>query len=115
MYAVVTAGGKQYTVTVGQRIDVERLPVAEGETIELDKVLMVVGDEGNTTVGSPLVTGAKVTAQVMSQFRADKVIAFKYKNKTRYRRKLGHKQPLTRLAILGITTGLEQEVTENGT
>ncbi|MCL4535046.1 MAG: 50S ribosomal protein L21 [Bacteroidetes bacterium] len=106
MYAVIDTGGKQYKVEIGQRIEVEQLPAAEGETIELDRVLMVVGDEG-TIVGQPHVAGAKVVAQVMGHFKDDKVIVFKYKNKTRYRRKLGHRQPLTRLAILGITTAAE--------
>ncbi len=103
MYAVIDTGGKQYRVEVGQRIEVEKLPAAEGETVELDRVLMVVDDNG-ATVGVPHVPGAKVVAQVMAHIRDDKVIAFKYKNKTRYRRKLGHRQPLTRLTVLGITT-----------
>ncbi len=102
MYAVIDTGGKQYRVEVGQRLEVEKLPAAEGDTVELDRVLMVVDDNG-ATVGRPHVPGAKVVAQVMEHFRDDKVIAFKYKNKTRYRRKLGHRQPLTRLTVLGIT------------
>jgi large subunit ribosomal protein L21 len=98
---------------VGQHIEVEPLPAAEGDTIELDRVLMLVGEDG-VTVGSPHVAGAKVVAQVMSHYRDDKVIVFKYKNKTRYRRKLGHRQPQTRLAILGITTAAGQEETDYG-
>ncbi len=108
MYAVIGTGGKQYRVEVGQRIEVERLSAAEGDTVELDRVLMLVDDNG-ATVGHPHVPGAKVVAQVMGHFRNDKVIAFKYKNKTRYRRKLGHRQPVTRLTVLGITTAEEPE------
>jgi large subunit ribosomal protein L21 len=102
VYAVIDTGGKQYKVEVGQRLEVEKVPGSVGDTIELDKVLMLVGDEG-TVVGAPHITGAKVVAQVMDQFKSEKVIVFKYKNKTRYRRKLGHRQPHTRLTILGIT------------
>jgi large subunit ribosomal protein L21 len=113
VYAVINTGGKQYRVEVGQRVEVEKIPGSIGETVELDKVLMVVGDEG-AVVGSPHVPGAKVIAQVMDQYKGEKVIVFKYKNKTRYRRKLGHRQPHTRLAILGITTASEQEEAGNG-
>ena len=114
MYAVVDTGGKQYRVEVGQRIEVEQLPAAEGETVELDHVLMVTGDEG-TQVGRPYLEGARVVAQILSHDDADKVIVFKYKNKTRYRRKLGHRQPHTRLAILGISLASEEGESENGT
>ena len=113
VYAVVDTGGKQYKVEVGQRIEVERLPGTEGDTIELDKVLMIVGDEG-VTVGQPHIPGARVVAQVMGHYKDEKVIVFKYKNKTRYRRKVGHRQPRTRLAILGISTASEEGGTEHG-
>ncbi|HIC93080.1 MAG TPA: 50S ribosomal protein L21 [Anaerolineae bacterium] len=98
MYAVVETGGKQYRVEVGQIIEVEKLPFAVGEKVELDRVLLVAdGDE--VKVGQPTVKGAKVLATVVGHGRGKKVIVFKYKPKERYRRKLGHRQAYTRLLI----------------
>lgn len=102
-FAVVETGSKQYKVAPGTSIDVEYLPVAEGETVELDRVLLV-SKEGQVTVGTPTVAGAKVVATVTAQDRGDKIIVFKYKAKTRYRRKTGHRQDYTRLAIQEIVT-----------
>lgn len=98
MYAVVETGGKQYRVTVGQTIEVEKLPFAVGEKVELDKVLLVAdGDE--VKVGQPIVKGAKVLATVVEHGKGKKIIVFKYKPKERYRRKKGHRQAYTRLRI----------------
>ncbi len=97
-FAVVETGGKQYKVKAGEVIDVEKLPAEAGDSIELDRVLLVAaGDQ--VTVGTPTVPGAKVLATVLAQDRGKKVIVFKYKAKVRYRRKLGHRQDLTRLQI----------------
>jgi large subunit ribosomal protein L21 len=85
-------------VAEGQTIDVERLKVAEGGTVELDRVLMLV-DGDNVTVGKPLVEGARVLATAKKNGRGDKIIVFKYKAKVRYRRKNGHRQLITTLAI----------------
>jgi large subunit ribosomal protein L21 len=98
MYAVVKTGGKQYSVRPGQSIDVEKLPYDVGAEIELDQVLLVAGD-GPSKIGQPLVEGARVRATVTRQAKGRKVIVFKYKNKNRYRRKLGHRQLYTRLRI----------------
>ena len=98
MYAVVETGGKQYRVAVGQYIDVEKIDAGDGDEVALDRVLLVTA-EGQTTVGAPLVVGARVLATVERQFKDDKVIVFKMQAKKRYRRKRGHRQPLTRLAI----------------
>lgn len=98
MYAVVETGGKQYKVVPGQTVDVEKLPAEAGEIVELDRVLLVSEDD-KLAVGSPTVPGAKVIAQVVDQVKGEKVIVFKYKPKTRYRRKTGHRQAYTRLAI----------------
>lgn len=98
MYAVVETGGKQYKVAPGQTIDVEKLPVEAGQTVELDRVLLISEDE-KVAVGSPTVPGAKVVATVVEQVKGEKIIVFKYKPKTRYRRKTGHRQEYTRLAI----------------
>jgi len=103
MYAIVKTGGHQYKVRVGDQLDVEKLPVAAGEQIELNDVLMVSGDDDSVQIGNPLLTGAHVTARVVNQHRGEKIVVFKYKPKKRYRRKMGHRQDLTRLAITGIT------------
>ena len=97
MYAVVETGGKQYKVTVGETIDVERLKAEIGETVQLDRVLMVADGE-KVQVGSPM-DGASVSATVVDHDRARKVIVFKYRAKQRYRRKTGHRQDYTRLRI----------------
>ena len=98
MYAVVEMGGKQYKVSAGDNVDVEKLPFEVGEKVELDRVLLVAdGDE--VRVGQPTVEGAKVLATVTDQAKDRKVIVFKYKPKERYRRKKGHRQAYTRLMI----------------
>jgi large subunit ribosomal protein L21 len=104
MYAVIRTGGKQYTVREGQQLDVETLQGGAGDQIEFTDVLLV-GDGDQVTVGAPTVSGARVVAEVLSQGRAKKVTIFKYKSKTRYRRKLGHRQPYTRLAVRQIMAG----------
>ena len=104
MYAVVETGGKQYRVKPGDTLDVERLDGSAGETIELDRVLLVGGD-GETTVGRPMVPGARVLAELVEQTRGEKIIVFKYKSKVRYRRKTGHRQRLTRLRVTEIQKG----------
>lgn len=97
MYAVVETGGKQYKVSAGQLLDVERLPQGTGEQIELTNVLMVVDDE-TVQVGHPTVKGAMVRATVIDQVHGKKVRTFKYTGK-RYRRRIGHRQQYTRLRI----------------
>lgn len=98
MYAIVEAGGHQYKVSPGDTIEVEKLPHAVGDSVELERVLLV-GDGERVAVGQPTVSGAKVIATVADQFRDKKIIVFKYKAKSRYRRKQGHRQNLTRLTI----------------
>ncbi|MFC2004665.1 50S ribosomal protein L21 [Chloroflexota bacterium] len=98
MYAIIETGGKQYKVTSGQVIDVDRLDVAEGNTVELDRVLLIASDD-KVTVGTPTVDGAKVLATSQGEGKGKKVIVFKYKPKVRYRKKTGHRQHYTRLAI----------------
>lgn len=98
MYAVVETGGKQYRVAVGETVDVELLPVAPGQPVTLDRVLMVSDEEG-VRVGQPTVEGAQVRATVVEHGRGRKVVVFKYKAKNRYRRKTGHRQGFTRLHI----------------
>ncbi len=97
-YAIVETGGKQYKVTAGQKVDVDRLAVAEGENVELSRVLLIVDDK-DTIIGSPTIDGAKVMATCLGERKGDKIIVFKYKPKVRYRRKTGHRQLYTRLEI----------------
>ena len=109
IYALVETGGKQYKVVPGQVIEVERLAVASGDTVELDRVLLVASEE-KVVVGKPVVEGAKVIAEVLGEEKGDKVIVFKYKPKVRYRRKRGHRQLHTRLAIKDILLGEAKRV-----
>ena len=98
MYAVVKTGGKQYRVSPGDSIDVEKLPHEVGEQVELDEVLLVANGSG-TQIGRPLVEGAKVKATVTRQAKGRKVIIFKIRPSKRYRRRKGHRQHFTRLRI----------------
>jgi large subunit ribosomal protein L21 len=100
-YAIIATGGKQYRVTVGDVITVERLDAEAGSSVTIDDVLLIGGD-GSTRIGTPLVEGASVSADVVDNLRGEKIIVFKYKPKKRYRRRTGHRQALTRLAITGI-------------
>lgn len=116
IYAIIETGGKQYKVTPGKVLDVEHLAAAQGATVELDRVLLV-GDGEQVTVGSPVVAGAKVVATSQGDKRARKIVIFKYKNKTRYRRKTGHRQLYTRLMvdrIVGPEAGQETSEVKNG-
>ena len=103
-YAIVEDGGKQYKAIEGIVIDVDRFPAEEGEQIDLERVLLVAED-GEVTVGTPLVEGAKVQATVVSQVKGPKIVVFKYKPQVRYRVKQGHRQQYTRLMIDSITVG----------
>ena len=98
IYAIIETGGKQYQVTPGQTIDVERLDVTEGGKIDLDRVLLIA-DGDKVTVGTPTVEGAKVIATSQGEGKGKKVIVLKYKPKVRYRKKTGHRQLYTRLVI----------------
>ncbi|MCE2470425.1 MAG: 50S ribosomal protein L21 [Anaerolineae bacterium] len=98
MYAIIRSGGKQYRAEVGATIDVDRLPQEVGETIDLSDVLLVA-DEEVAKIGQPLVEGARVSATVVEQFRSKKIIVYKYRQRTNYRRKQGHRQYYTRLRI----------------
>jgi large subunit ribosomal protein L21 len=103
-YAVFKTGGKQYRVKPGDVLDVEKLPVEVDSVTEFSEVLLV-SDGGEATVGSPYVAGARVLAQVKSHYKDKKIIVFKYKAKTRYRRMRGHRQEYTRLLVQDIKVG----------
>ncbi|MFO7982628.1 MAG: 50S ribosomal protein L21 [Desulfuromonadales bacterium] len=100
MYAVIKTGGKQYKVSEGDLMKVEKLAGEVGETIELGEILMVGGEE--VKIGTPLLSGAKVTARIMEQGKDKKVLVFRSKRRKTYRKKYGHRQPITRLKITGI-------------
>lgn len=101
MYAIFETGGKQYRVSPGETIQVEKLDIPVGETITFDRVLLVADGE-NVRVGRPVVEGAMIRAHVLGQGKSRKVIVFRYKPKQRYRRKKGHRQPYTLLRIEAI-------------
>ena len=101
-YAIVQTGSKQYRVQTGDNIRVESLPVYTGEIVSIDDVLMVSRD-GDVKVGTPVVDGARVRAQVTSRGRGRKITVFKYKSKVRYRRTKGHRQHYTDLRIIDIS------------
>ena len=98
MYAIIETGGKQYKVSEGDVITVEKLGVEAGSSFTFDKVL-VVSNEGDLTVGAPYVAGASVAASVMGDGKAKKVIIYKYKPKKGFHKKNGHRQPFTKLQI----------------
>lgn len=96
--AVIKTGGKQYLVKEGEKIKIEKIEKKEGEEVEFKEVLFLEKD-GKVKIGKPLVEGAKVLGKVLKQGRSKKIIVFKYKPKTRYRKKKGHRQPFTEVLI----------------
>jgi len=98
MYAVIETGGKQYKVSEGDVIFVEKLGVEEGEAVTFDKVL-IVGNDADVTIGAPTVAGATVEGKVVKNGKAKKIYVFKMKRKKNYRRKKGHRQPFTKVEI----------------
>jgi large subunit ribosomal protein L21 len=107
VYAIVETGGRQYRAEVGQTIQTEKLPHEVGESISLDRVLLVADDE-NLTIGTPVVPNASVQATVVDQFKGKKIHVLKYKPKKRYRVRQGHRQNYTRLRIDEIVAGGER-------
>jgi large subunit ribosomal protein L21 len=101
MYAVIQTGGKQYRVTEGQTLKVEKLDADQGANIELDKVLMVADGE-NVKIGAPYVDGGKVTATVEAHGRGDKVTIVKFRRRKHHRKQMGHRQHYTAIKITGI-------------
>jgi len=104
-FAVIKTGGKQYKVKEGDKIKIEKLSAEAGKSVKFDEVLLMVDSKsGETKIGTPLVSGARVEAKVLQQGRDKKVKVVKYKSKTRYTRVYGHKQPYTQVEILKIST-----------
>lgn len=101
MFAVIKTGGKQYRVKSGDKLQVEKLEAKEGDKINIEEVLFL-GDDKESTVGTPLIKGAKVSAKILEHKRAPKITVFKKKRRQNYRRKKGHKQNLTVIEITEI-------------
>lgn len=102
-FAVIETGGKQYRVSEGNKIKIEKLNAEEGKDFVFDKVLLVNTEKGSK-IGTPYVEGAKVEGKVLSQGRNKKIIVFRYHAKTRYRKKKGHRQPFTEVEIVKISS-----------
>jgi large subunit ribosomal protein L21 len=102
MYAVIVTGGKQYRVSEGDKVRVEKVDAAEGDSVELDKVLMIV-DGDDIRVGSPVLDGGRVTAQVRAHGRGDKVEIIKFRRRKHHMKRQGHRQAYTELEITGIS------------
>ena len=98
MYAIIKTGGKQYRVQEGETIFVEKLEAEVDSAVVFD-VVLAVGGEGDLKVGTPVVSGAKVTGKVVAQGKEKKILVFKYKAKSNYRRRQGHRQPFTKVVI----------------
>ncbi len=111
IYAIVRSGGKQYRVEPEQLIDVDSLPAEVGSTVEMTDILLIAVN-GDVKVGRPVLEGARVIAEVVEQGRGPKIIVFKYKAKTRYRRRRGHRQGYTRLVVRQILTAEESPEVE---
>jgi len=101
MYAVIKTGGKQYRVQPGETVQVEKLDVEVGKTVEFDEVLLVADGE-NIRLGTPHVAGAKVVAEVVDQGRDKKILVYKYRRRKAWHRKQGHRQPFTALKVTEI-------------
>jgi large subunit ribosomal protein L21 len=101
MYAIIEEGGKQFKVTSGDTIQVDRAPEGDAKTLTFDRVLLVAG-EGSPRIGAPLVSGASVTADVLGPVKGPKVVSVKYKRRKGYRKKIGHRQQYTSVKITGI-------------
>ena len=98
IYAIIQSGGKQYKVTPGKTVDIDLTGAAEGDKVELDKVLLIADDK-NVTVGTPTIEGAKVLATSKGLTKGDKIVILKFKHKDHFTKRGGHRQKFTRLAI----------------
>ncbi len=102
MYAVIVTGGKQYRVSQGDKLRVEKLDAAEGDSVNLDQILMVV-DGDDVKIGTPVLDGGKVTAEVKAHGRGDKVDIIKFRRRKHHMKRQGHRQAYTELEITGIS------------
>ena len=100
MYAIIATGGKQYRVSEGDVIYIEKIDAQVDSTVSFD--VLLVGNEGDVKIGTPVVEGVKAEGKVVGQVRGEKIVVFKYKSKKNYRRKQGHRQPYTKVEITKI-------------
>lgn len=100
MYAIIATGGKQYRVSEGDVIYTEKIDAQVDSTVSFDVLLM--GNDGDVKIGTPVVEGVKVEGKVVGQIRGEKIVVYKYKSKKNYRRKQGHRQPYTKVEITKI-------------
>ena len=100
MYAIIATGGKQYRVSEGDVIYIEKIDAQVDSTVSFDVLLM--GNDGDVKIGTPVVEGVKVEGKVVGQIRGEKIVVYKYKSKKNYRRKQGHRQPYTKVTIASI-------------
>ena len=101
MYAVVKTGGKQYRVSKGDQVKIEKIPGEVGDEVRFDEVLMI-GGTPEVKLGTPHVSGASVSARILGQDRSKKIVVFKFKRRKGYKKKQGHRQAFTRVEITGI-------------
>ncbi|NLO21358.1 MAG: 50S ribosomal protein L21 [Syntrophomonadaceae bacterium] len=99
MYALIQTGGKQYKVSEGTIVKIEKVEGEAGSNVVLDQVLMINDENGIVQIGNPLLENARITAKILEQGKNKKIIVYKYKKRKNYRRKQGHRQPYTRLLI----------------
>ena len=114
LYAIIENGGKQYKAVEGKTIEIDRLDLEVGKKVNLDKVLLLVDDNG-PRVGTPLVKGVSVDTTVVSHFKGPKIVIFKYRAKERYRKKTGHRQQYTRLMVDSIAYSDKPKVSKKET
>ena len=100
MYAIIATGGKQYRVSEGDVIYIEKIDAQVDSTVSFDVLLM--GNDGDVKIGTPVVEGVKVEGKVVGQIRGEKIVVYKYKSRKNYRRKQGHRQPYTKVEITKI-------------
>ncbi len=100
MYAIIATGGKQYRVSEGDVIYIEKIDAQVDSTVSFD--VLLVGNDGDVKIGTPVVEGVKVEGKVVGQSRGEKIVVYKYKSKKNYRRKQGHRQPYTKVEITKI-------------
>lgn len=100
MYAIIATGGKQYRVSEGDVIYIEKIDAQVDSTVAFD--VLLVGNDGEVKIGTPVVEGVKAEGKVVGQVRGEKIVVFKYKSKKNYRRKQGHRQPFTKVEITAI-------------
>lgn len=105
MYAIIETGGKQYKVTPGTTLRVEKLDATQETQVTFDRVLLIVGDDSSVVAGNPTIPGARVSGKVLEHGKGPKIRVFKFRHKSNYRKRYGHRQPFTKVTIESIEPG----------